>query len=196
MGKGDGKGSRERILRAAEETFSKKGFHLATVEEIAGLADVAKGTVFYNFGSKAALFEQVLTDGMAFVTGAIRKVVETDRPPAAQIAAIIELHVSTLFGNPGLIGIFSRELSNGLEEHVREAIRRTRDEYVAFVAGLLDEAKRHGIVKPLDSSMLASTLFDAALSACSYACHHPGTADAGGVAEFLKTLVLDGIGTG
>lgn len=185
--------SRQRILRAAEATFAEKGFHPSSVEEIAALAGVAKGTIFYNFGSKAALFETVLRNGMQTITDAIRGVLATDRPPVDQIASIIELHVSTLLQNPGLIAIFSRELSSGLDEHVRATIRDTREEYVGFVAGLLDEARRYGIVTPLDTALLASTLFDMALSACSYARSRGGAMDPGAVSAFLKTVVLDGI---
>ncbi len=185
--------SRERILRAAESTFAEKGFHPSSVEEIAARAGVAKGTVFYNFGSKATLFETVLRDGMRAITDVIRGVLATDRPPVDQIASIIELHVSTLLESPGLIAIFSRELSSGLEDQVRAAIRDTREEYVGFVAGLLDEARRSGIVRPMDSAMLASTLFDLALSACAYARSRGGALDSRAVSTFLKTLVLDGI---
>jgi AcrR family transcriptional regulator len=187
--------TRARILRAAEDVFAHKGFHLAAVDEIARRAGVAKGTVFYNFGSKAALFEEVLGNGMELVTGAMRREADSSRPPAEQIAAIIDLHVQTLLASPGLIGIFSRELSAGLDDHVRGTIRRTRDRYVAFVAGLLDEAKRLGIIRDLDTSMLASTLFDLALSACAYAVEHRGTAapDAALVSAFLRTFVLEGI---
>jgi AcrR family transcriptional regulator len=187
--------TRVRVLRAAEDVFAEKGFHLAAVDEVAARAGVAKGTIFYNFGSKAALFEEVIANGMELVAGAIRREADSSRPPAEQIAAIIDLHVQTLLSSPGLIAIFSRELSAGLDDHVRQTIRRTRDRYVAFVAGLLDEALRVGIIRNLDTSMLASTLFDLALSACAYAAEHHGAGapDAAPVSSFLSTFVLEGI---
>jgi AcrR family transcriptional regulator len=185
--------SRQRILQAAESVFSEKGYHLATVEEVAERAGVAKGTVFYNFESKAALFETVLRDGMGYLTSTVRGKLAGNEPPMEQIASIIELHVATLLENPGFIAIFSRELSHGLEDHVRATVRRARDEYVAFVAGLLEEGKRYGIVRDLDSVMLASTFFDMALSVCSYAPELPAAVSAAGRAAFLKTLILEGI---
>lgn len=44
--------TRERILRAAVDLFSKRGYVAATVEEIAETADVAKGTFFNYFRTK------------------------------------------------------------------------------------------------------------------------------------------------
>ncbi|MDO8430887.1 MAG: TetR/AcrR family transcriptional regulator [Candidatus Binatus sp.] len=45
----------ERIKRAARELFRRKGFHETTTSEIAELADVAKGTVFFHAGTKESL---------------------------------------------------------------------------------------------------------------------------------------------
>src|SRR5712691_3389600 len=45
----------ERIKRAARELFRRKGFHETTTSEIATLADVAKGTVFFHAGTKESL---------------------------------------------------------------------------------------------------------------------------------------------
>src|SRR4051812_27014517 len=45
----------ERIKRAARELFRRKGFHATTTSEIAELADVAKGTVFFHAGTKESL---------------------------------------------------------------------------------------------------------------------------------------------
>jgi AcrR family transcriptional regulator len=47
--------TRAEILRAAIEQFGTRGFGAVTVEEICAAADVAKGTFFLHFSSKAAL---------------------------------------------------------------------------------------------------------------------------------------------
>ncbi len=47
--------TRERIYRKALELFRRKGFAATTVEEIAGEADVAKGTFFNYFPTKEAV---------------------------------------------------------------------------------------------------------------------------------------------
>jgi AcrR family transcriptional regulator len=45
----------ERILEAAAAIFSQKGFHRATIREIAELADVADGTIYNYFADKRDL---------------------------------------------------------------------------------------------------------------------------------------------
>ena len=50
-----------QILGAAASVFSGKGFHQATIREIAELADVADGTIYNYFDSKADLLIGIMT---------------------------------------------------------------------------------------------------------------------------------------
>jgi TetR/AcrR family transcriptional regulator len=52
--------TRERILEVATDEFAAKGFAGARVEEIARGAQVNKQLLYYYFGSKQALYDEVL----------------------------------------------------------------------------------------------------------------------------------------
>lgn len=52
--------TKERILDAALEVFSQKGFHSATTDEIAERAGVGKGTLYRHFETKDKLFEELV----------------------------------------------------------------------------------------------------------------------------------------
>lgn len=54
--------TRARIVEAARDVFAEDGFHRAAVDEVARRADVARATVYYQFGSKLGLVEAVLDD--------------------------------------------------------------------------------------------------------------------------------------
>src|SRR5262245_27817431 len=47
--------TRQEIFGAAMELFTKRGFEAVTIEAICDAADVARGTFFLHFPSKAAL---------------------------------------------------------------------------------------------------------------------------------------------
>lgn len=55
----DGSGKYHQILEAAIELFSEKGFESTSIQDIAQLAGVAKGTVYLYFKSKDDLMKQV-----------------------------------------------------------------------------------------------------------------------------------------
>lgn len=53
---------RRSILRAAIRCFAKKGYDDASLDDVARLAEVAKGTVYLYFKSKADLFASIVLD--------------------------------------------------------------------------------------------------------------------------------------
>jgi AcrR family transcriptional regulator len=55
---------RTELLTAARAIFSKKGFHEATIDDVAEAADVAKGTVYLYYKSKRDLYLEALRFGI------------------------------------------------------------------------------------------------------------------------------------
>ena len=51
---------RKRIIECAVQVFTERGFHHATIDEIAAASGVAKGTVYRYFKSKEDLLDQLL----------------------------------------------------------------------------------------------------------------------------------------
>src|SRR5690554_5927914 len=56
--------NRERILMAAEEEFSRKGFGATTVQNIADRADLPKSNVLYYFSNKKRIYYALMDDIM------------------------------------------------------------------------------------------------------------------------------------
>jgi AcrR family transcriptional regulator len=54
--------NRSLILRAAREVFGRRGYHSATIEEIADEAGLSNGAIYYNFKNKEDLFLALLDD--------------------------------------------------------------------------------------------------------------------------------------
>jgi AcrR family transcriptional regulator len=57
---GRGQGSRERILEAAAELFSQRGYAGAGVDQLAARSGIAKTAIYYHFGNKEGLLAAVL----------------------------------------------------------------------------------------------------------------------------------------
>src|SRR4051812_26064509 len=80
--------TRQRLFEAAVELIAQQGFAATTVDDIALRANLAKGTVYYNFGSKTALFEELLRHGVGVLTDAFREAV-AGRPPREAVDALV-----------------------------------------------------------------------------------------------------------
>nr|WP_242984009.1 TetR/AcrR family transcriptional regulator [Clostridium perfringens] len=56
--------TKKAIFEAAINVFATSGYNGSTVDEIASKANVAKGTLYYNFKSKEEIFNFVISKGL------------------------------------------------------------------------------------------------------------------------------------
>jgi len=52
--------SRERLIEAATELFSRKGYQNTSIDDIADAAEISRGSIFWHFDSKAGLLLAVV----------------------------------------------------------------------------------------------------------------------------------------
>jgi len=84
------------ILNAAERVFVRDGYHGATVEEIAGEAEFAVGTLYHFFSGKEELYLEVLGRlGGSLMRDFDREVTSRDDPEEA-IRALFDLRLRQL----------------------------------------------------------------------------------------------------
>ena len=86
-------GTRKKILAAALEVFSAKGFHGTTVDEIAERAALGKGTVYRHFHSKKGLFSELIRLKVAELEETVQGAID----PHADVLDIIETYLRTYF---------------------------------------------------------------------------------------------------
>jgi AcrR family transcriptional regulator len=80
----------ERILEAAAAVFARKGFHQATIREIAELADVAEGTIYNYFADKRDLLVAMTRHVIAQSASTALAQLQTDDEQAFLTAILAE----------------------------------------------------------------------------------------------------------
>lgn len=68
--------TKERILTAALTIFGEKGYHPATMAEIAEAANVGKGTLYWYFSSKEDLFSGMIEQFIQTINSKLQSVLE------------------------------------------------------------------------------------------------------------------------
>lgn len=68
--------NREAILKSALKLFCARGYDAVGVQEIVDLAGVTKPTLYYYFGSKQGLLEEILHSNSAILEGMIQEAVD------------------------------------------------------------------------------------------------------------------------
>jgi AcrR family transcriptional regulator len=185
----------QRILDAAVDVFSTKGYHATLVDEIAAQADTSKGGVYFHFPTKQAIFLALL-DRLAAILGERVEAAVVGKPeqdPVGRAEAALRVVLETFGSHRRLARLFMVEaLGAGPEFNAR--MIRIRADFAALIRVHLDEAVKQGAIPPLDTATAATAWFGAVNEVVT----HWALADAPGRLEdaypTIRALLLRGIG--
>ncbi|MCK8669806.1 TetR/AcrR family transcriptional regulator [Rhodococcus sp. NPDC003382] len=71
--------TKEKVLDAAVEVFSERGFSAATMAEIVERSGVSVGSIYHHFGGKAEVFNAIWQDFVGLLRSRVDEVVRTAR---------------------------------------------------------------------------------------------------------------------
>ncbi len=160
-GPNNGGGKRDRILRAAVEIFSRKGFFNSKVSEIARAASVADGTIYLYFKNKDDLLISLFEEKMGEVVGDVRRRIADGENALEKLTIFIENHMDLLEREAGLVEVLQVEL--------RQSTKFLKDyspvqffEYLEIISDILEQGKREGDFRPdLNVSIARRVIFGA-----------------------------------
>ena len=159
--------SRTQILDAAEEVFAAKGYHEATIKEIAQLAEFSVGAVYGFFEHKDDLFVQIyVRRGAEFMDG-MRALMREKRPPVEQLHALADYQIDFFRNhtNFGRLYLHTSAIVLGdVETKIDELVADRYAEAMKLQADMFRAGQRDGTLRSGDPVVVAR-LFSAMVSA-------------------------------
>ncbi|HEV8639024.1 MAG TPA: isochorismate synthase [Chloroflexota bacterium] len=150
----------ERILDAALEVFSSRGYRDASVDDVAVAAATSKGGVYFHFPGKDALFLALLDRSARLLLSRVTESVSSEHDPVAKVDAALLALLRAFASHRRLARLFLVEtLGAGPQFHARMV--DVHGQFVAFIRRNLDEAVRQGIVQPFDTEIASQAWFGA-----------------------------------
>jgi len=159
--------SRTQILDAAEEVFASKGYHEATIKEIAQRAEFSVGAVYSFFEHKDDLFVQIyLRRGAEFMDG-MRELMSASRPPLEQLHALADYQVSFFRVHPNFGRLYlhtSAVVLGDLETKLDVLVADRYVEAMTLQTEMFQAGQRDGTLRAADPAVVAR-LFSAMVAA-------------------------------
>lgn len=150
----------ERILEAALQVFSRKGYRDASVDDIAAESDTSKGGVYFHFPNKQAIFLALLERMAALLRSRVEEAIAAEHDPVRKADIALQVVLRTFASHRTLARLFFVDaLGAGREFNQRMA--ELRSEFAALIQRHLDEAVRQGAIPPVDTSIAAHIWFGA-----------------------------------
>ena len=151
--------ARERIAAAALAQVAEGGYASATVNAVAGRAEVAVGTVYRHFPSKADLFAEVFSTAAQRELDVVAEVTAPDgRPAAERCAAGVEAFCRRALAGPVLA---YAQIAEPVDPAVESQRLRLRRGYRDVFAAALDDGVAAGELEPHDTHTVAAALVGA-----------------------------------
>ncbi|MBW4435932.1 MAG: TetR/AcrR family transcriptional regulator [Pleurocapsa minor GSE-CHR-MK-17-07R] len=150
----DPESTRGRILDAALNVFSNKGFHDASVDEIVEQSSTSKGSVYFHFPSKQTLFLALVDKFADLLERRVKEAIEGESEGISRVDIALTTTLQTfnqyrplakvmLVQAMGLGAIFEQKM---MEVHTR---------FSNLIKIYLDEAIATGDIEPIDTGVVS-----------------------------------------
>ncbi|MBT1248234.1 MULTISPECIES: TetR/AcrR family transcriptional regulator [Thermosipho] len=139
--------TKQLILKAAKEAFSKKGYDAVSIDEIAQIAGVRKSLIYYYFPSKEALFEEVWVNSIEELENEIFGVSKDEPTYISKIKNFLRRYIDFLTSKKEISELLRKEKAKVLDQ---DNWVNAKDRYEGFlkkIEMLIIEGKNKNVIK-------------------------------------------------
>lgn len=191
---GKSSATRQRILDAAAFVLSRKGFSGTRLSDIAKVAGMQTGSLYYHFSSGEELVLEVMTTGVNHTYNTVRE--RLDHLPAGtsmleRLRVAIEAHLLCLIENSTYARAVSK-LSGQVPKQVQMAHMANEQAYGRFWKKLLRDARDAGEIRG-DLNLSSVRMLMLGAMAWSVEWYKPENGPAADIARDFCEMVLFGL---
>lgn len=190
-----GERTRTRILEAAADVLAREGYAAATLTEIARVAQMQAGSLYYHFDSKDAIVEEVLRVGIDHAQEAICGAVAGQGPNAnghdrllAAVAAYTKMLVAESDFTRANIRCYE-ESPRPTQENLAVPLR----EFANMWIEMMEAGQRDGSLRSDIEPRVVARMTIAALNSCVQWFRADGELSVDQVAQMFAVSLVDGL---
>ena len=146
--------TRERILDAALDIFSNKGYHDTRLDEIVQESRTSKGSIYFHFPNKEKLFIALVDQFADLLERRVNEAIQKEAEGMKRVQAALESVLNTFgkYRRPAkLLLVQAVGLGNVFEKKRLEI----NDRFAHLIQTYLDEAVKLGEIEPADTPVIA-----------------------------------------
>jgi AcrR family transcriptional regulator len=148
--------TRRQLLDAAATAFAAKGFPAVTLQDIADLAEVTKGAVYFHFANKEAVAVAVTEEFYTHLPTIAESVTARRLPPLDAVAELLLQTAVALRDNPVMQAGARLQIERNL---VDADLPTPFSEFTDLITELLAQAQDEGTLRPVtDNAAMARVI--------------------------------------
>src|SRR5579875_851321 len=183
---------RKMIVEAAGKSFSMFGYKATTMDQVAKLAGVGKGTIYTFFKNKEELFEEIVSSLVKEMKAEAEAVIQPDLPFAEYVHRALYRLLEFRSDHQLMIKLIQEEKEMGTLA-VSEMLQHIESEIIAYLKEKMKAAIAKGAIPAFDPEITSFLLFKMyiALVFDWEKNHEPLSSER--IAEIMKALLLKGL---
>lgn len=155
----DEKITKETIFKTAARLFAKKGYNGVSMREISEMSNVSKPTIYYYFGSKDGIYEQLMDTGIDHIQHMLEEVSEMPISAKEKLTQITKRVFKETGENPDYIKLFISMSQASGDSAVSDKCRRHVEETSELVKQIIRDGVQTGEFGAGASPELAAEIF-------------------------------------
>jgi len=183
--------TRDEILEAAAQIFSEKGFHAASMQDIARAVNLQKASLYHHVSSKQEILLALLDKALDILIDAIGEVAAASLPPQEKLREAIRVYLEILTSQRGLSAVLLFE-HRSLDADLRARHIPRRDRFEGLWRGLLQEGVDDGVFQCSDPALAARALLGVMNWTITW-YRADGLLDADEIADQYANMILNGL---
>ena len=182
----------EEIIAAAAKVFQTKGYHAATVQDIADAVGILKGSLYHHVKSKEDLLYLIVKEPIARMYERMTEIAASDLPAAEKLRRAILAHLEAFDQHYPHLFVYLHEREE-MKRRFREQFKLSPKQYERCWQQILREGVKSGEFRPdLDVQVVSYGLLG--MLNWLYKWYDPrGRLGVREVADQLSTLALTGL---
>jgi AcrR family transcriptional regulator len=148
---------RSDIIQAAAQIFRQKGYHAASMQDIADAVQLQKASLYHHVEGKQDILLAILDHALDLLIDDMQAVVDSDLPPEEKLARAMRVYVDRLTADADLAAVLLLE-HRSLEPGLRAQHVARRDRYEALWRQIIRQGVESGAFRPVDEAVAAFAL--------------------------------------
>jgi AcrR family transcriptional regulator len=146
--------TRDRLVQAAMDVFSQRGFHGTTVDDIVAASQTSKGAFYHYFPSKQGIFLNLLDRLAAMVETGVEAAISEEQGAMAKVEAALRVVLEVAAARPDLTRILLIEAA-ALDPEMEQNRLGIHRRFAGVIQRHLDRAVADGAIPPQDTHTAA-----------------------------------------
>lgn len=145
------------ILQAAAQIFRRKGYHAASMQDIADAVHLQKASLYHHVTGKQDILLAILDKALDLLIDDLQHVVDSDLAPEEKIRRAMQIYIERLTEDTSLAAVLLLEYRS-LEPDLRVRHIERRDRYDHLWRGLIREGVEANLFRPVDEAVATFAL--------------------------------------